>query len=131
VYGGLHLRTPIERQLPLLVALLAPPLVAHVFLTSLHWMAPWAFVAGLLIAPAMTAVATIVSMRAPAKHATEAFTWSSTAIVTGIGAGMAAGGWLIERFGPPAAFVMAAASAIIAGLLALRVSGQARRSGET
>lgn len=121
VYGGTRLRTPVERQLPLLLALLGLPLFVHALLSSLFWMAPWALVAGLLIAPSMTAVAMIVSTVAPAKYATEAFTWSATAIVTGIGAGMAAGGMLVERFGAPTAFLLASGCALLAGLLALRV----------
>jgi predicted MFS family arabinose efflux permease len=64
---------------------------------------------------------TVVSTAAPAKYATEAFTWSSTAIVTGIGAGMAIAGVLVERVGPPAPFGFAAASVFTAAFLALRV----------
>lgn len=122
VYGGMHLRTRVERQLPLLLALFALPLFVHAVLSSLFWMAPWALVAGVLIAPSMTAVTMIISMHAPAKYATEAFTWSSTAIVIGIGAGMAISGTLVERIGPSAAFAFAALSALLAGALALRVA---------
>ena len=41
-----------------------------------------------MIAPAMTTVSLLVSEHAPPQYATEAFTWSATAIVTGVGAGM-------------------------------------------
>ena len=47
----------------------------------------------------MTVVTLLVARVAPPRYATEAFTWSATAIVTGVGAGMAAGGALVERAG--------------------------------
>jgi MFS family permease len=121
VYGGLHLRTPVDRQLPVLMGLLALPLLAHTVLSSIGAMVPWALLAGVMIAPSMTAVMTVVSTAAPAKYATEAFTWSSTAIVTGIGAGMAVAGTLVERFGPNSPFAFAAGAVAAGALLAMRV----------
>jgi MFS family permease len=122
VYGGLRFSMPVQRQLPRVMALLALPLAVHAMLSSVPGMAPWAFIAGLLIAPAMAAVAVIVSTLAPAKYATEAFTWSSTAIVTGVGAGMAIAGTLAERVSTAAPFAFAATSALVAAALALRVA---------
>jgi hypothetical protein len=122
VYGGLHLGMPIERQLPRLLALLALPIAVQAAVASIGWMVPWAFVAGVLIAPSMAAVALIVSTEAPAKYATEAFTWSATAIVTGIGVGMACAGSLAEKVGPPAPFAFAAAATAAGSLLALRIA---------
>jgi MFS family permease len=120
-YGGVALHTPIERQLSWLLALLALPLALHALVAS-----PWVLVgpaiaAGLLIAPSLTAISTLVARLAPARYATEAFTWSMTAIVTGIGAGMAAGGWLLDTHGPAAAFLLAAASALVCSALATRL----------
>ena len=65
---------------------------------------------------------------APQKYATEAFTWSSTFIVSGIGAGMAAGGALAEIYTARTPFVIAAlVMAAMAGLALLlkvkRVAG--------
>jgi predicted MFS family arabinose efflux permease len=86
------------------------------------WMiVPWSFAAGMLIAPAMTAVSLIVARDAPARYATEAFTWSSTAIVTGVGAGTAVGGILAERFGAPWSFAFTALCALAGSALALRL----------
>jgi len=120
VYGGLHLAMPIERQLPRLLFAFALPVGVHAALSSIGAMVPWAFLGGLMIAPSMTAVATLVSIRAPAKYATEAFTWSSTAIVTGIGAGMAVSGWLSERFGATVPFAFASGAVLVACALAWR-----------
>ena len=118
-YGGLHLAMPVERQLPRLMGLLAVPIAVHVLVDSPWSMLPLAFVAGMMIAPSMTGATLLVSRHAPRDYITEAFTWSSTAIVTGIGAGMTAGGALVERFGAKSAFALAAASALVAAMLAL------------
>jgi predicted MFS family arabinose efflux permease len=82
-------------------------------------LAPLAFLAGTLIAPSMTIVALLVSRYAPVSSTTEAFTWSSTAIVTGVGAGMSLGGVLVERLGANGAFGLAAAAALAGAVLAL------------
>lgn len=81
----------------------------------------FAFVAGLLIAPALTVVMLLVSTNAPARYATEAFTWSATAIVSGISIGAAVGGQLVQHYGAAAAFTLAAASIGAAALVATRV----------
>ncbi len=128
LYGGMHFRASIERQYAAILALMAVPLFLHA--VFIHPMAygVLAFLAGALIAPSITAQSVLVSRLAPAKYATEAFTWSSTFIVSGLGAGMAIGGALVEASGLPAAFalggiVVAAMSLLI--LLALPASPQA------
>ena len=78
-----------------------------------------AFACGLLIAPSLTALTLLVTRRAPERYATEAFTWLSTCVVMGIGAGMAVGGQLVEAAGAWAAFAVAAAACVVATLLSL------------
>lgn len=117
-YGAASIRMPLARLLPWLMAAMAVPIALHLPVTSPWVLAPAAFAAGALIAPAMTSVALLVSQIAPARYATEAFTWSSTAIVTGVGAGMAAGGALVERHGPNGAFALAMACALVAAAVA-------------
>ena len=94
-------------------------MAAHAFGTSPWLLAPLALLAGLLIAPSITALIMLVTHNAPIRYATEAFTWSTTCIVSGIGAGTAVGGQLIEHTGPRGAFALAAASTVVAALLAL------------
>jgi MFS family permease len=118
-YGGIHLALPLERQLPRLLLLLALPFGAHAFATSVWVLAPLSLVAGLMIAPALTALSLLVTQYAPAHYATEAFTWMSTCIVSGVGAGMAVGGQLIEAVGPWGAFACAAAAAVVAAMVSL------------
>ena len=120
-YGGLHFRRPPERQLPLLLALMVVPLALQPLTASAGLLMVFAFVAGLLIAPALTVVMLLVSTNAPARYATEAFTWSATAIVSGISIGAAVGGQLVQHYGAAAAFTLAAASIGAAALVATRV----------
>lgn len=117
-YGGFHLHAPLRRQLPVAMAAMAAPLALHLPIDNPWALAPVAFAAGMMIAPAMTVVSLLVSEFAPPKYATEAFTWSATAIVTGLGAGMTVSGMLVESHGPNGAFAWASASALAASILA-------------
>lgn len=104
LYGGMRFRAPVERQFAAAMGLMAVPLFLHAL-----WLEPLvfgvvAFFAGALIAPSITAQSVLVSRLAPALYATEAFTWSSTFIVSGIGAGVAVGGHLVETAGLRTAF---------------------------
>jgi MFS family permease len=119
LYGGLAIRTPLKRLLAVLMGAMAVPIALHLPVDSPWLLAPFAFAAGALIAPAMTTVSLLISTLAPARYATEAFTWSSTAIVTGIGVGMAIAGTLVERHGPNGAFAFAVATALAGAAVAL------------
>lgn len=120
-YGGLRFHRPPEKQLPLLLALMVVPLALQPLTASAGLLMLFAFVAGLLIAPALTVVMLLVSTNAPARYATEAFTWSATAIISGISIGAAVGGQLVQHYGAGAAFTLAAASIAAAALVATRV----------
>ena len=104
LYGGMHFRAGVERQLAAAMALMSIPLLLHALWQVPVVFAIVAFFAGALIAPSITAQSVLVSRFAPAKYATEAFTWSSTFIVSGIGSGMAIGGFLVEQASLGAAF---------------------------
>jgi predicted MFS family arabinose efflux permease len=95
------------------------PLAAQAWVASAALFALLAFACGLLIAPSLTALTLLVARRAPERYATEAFTWLSTCVVMGIGAGMAVGGQLVEAAGAWAAFAVAAAACVVATLLSL------------
>lgn len=119
IFGGLHLRMPMERQFAAAMGLMSLPLLLHTMVADypvLFGVA--AFLAGMLIAPAIASQSVLVSRIAPAKYATEAFTWSATFIVSGLGAGMALGGMLVETAGIRTLFATAAAIAAAMSLLA-------------
>ena len=61
----------------------------------------------------------LVTRIAPVKYATEAFTWSSTFIVTGLGVGMATGGAIAEGYHVKAPFVVAGGVIALMSLLSL------------
>jgi len=117
IYGGLHFRIPVERQFALAVGLMALGLLLHT--AAMPVLAAFfavSFLAGMLIAPSIASQSVLVSRLAPVQYATEAFTWGSMCIVSGIGAGIALGGVLVESVGLMPLF---AASGVIAGATAL------------
>ena len=126
-YGGMKFRLPLERQFACALGLMSLPLFAHSL--SLHpaVFALTAFVAGMAIAPTLTAQTLLISRIAPEKYATEAFTWSSTFIVSGIGVGMAVGGALFETLPLGQVFAIGAAVVLAMSLLALALPVRAAR----
>jgi predicted MFS family arabinose efflux permease len=112
----------LQRQFALLLALFGALMFLHLTVDardSAIAFAFIAFIAGCAISPAFASQALMVSRIAPAKYATEAFTWSGTFIVTGLGAGMALGGALSEIYHVKAPFVAGGAILLAVAALAL------------
>jgi MFS family permease len=76
--------------------------------------------AGVVMAPALIIQSMLVAKTAPAEHATEAFTWSTSALLSGVGLGLAIGGALLE-FADAHAVLGAGAIAAIAAAVAARL----------
>jgi len=127
LYGGMHFKAPVERQFTCAMALMAVPLAIHALVLEPVAFGITAFFAGALIAPSIAAQNVLVSRLAPAKYATEAFTWSSTFIVSGLGAGMALGGTLVENAGLRANFATGAAIVAAMALLTLAAGASSSR----
>jgi MFS family permease len=121
IFGGLRLKAPVERQYACVMAIMAIPLLLHALVSDTVAFAVVAFFAGASIAPSIAAQSVLVSRLAPAHYATEAFTWSSTFIVSGLGAGMALGGLLVETTGLRSAFATGSAVVATMALLALSI----------
>jgi MFS family permease len=119
VYGVLHPKLSLERQFSILLGMMVLPLLLHAWVNHLVLLGLVAFIAGATIAPSIAAQSVLISRMAPQKYATEAFTWSSTFIVSGIGAGMAAGGALAETYTARMPFIVAALVMAVMALLAL------------
>ena len=66
------------------------------------------------MAPALIIQSMLVARTARAAQLTEAFTWSTSALLCGVGIGVAAGGVLLEVFPSAAALTAAAAAALLA-----------------
>jgi predicted MFS family arabinose efflux permease len=123
-YGGLHLDYPMERQLRVLLVLIAIPIALSAIAQSPIPLAVLALIAGFFIAPAFTIIALLVSTSAPSRYATEAFTWQATFIVCGISAGAAGGGVILERFGIGATFLTSALAIVLSAACALALRPQ-------
>ena len=113
-YGSRSWHLPLARQFALVLALMG----AGLAFLALPW-SPWAFAlwslfAGVVMAPALIIQSMLVARIVRAEHATEAFTWSASALLSGVGAGVALGGTLLEHFRSPAALGAAAAVALLA-----------------
>jgi hypothetical protein len=117
-YGSRAWRGPLARQFALMLAIMG------VGLAPLG--APWGTLAfgvfstlgGIVMAPALIIQSMLVTKTARAEHATEAFTWSTSALLAGVGVGMALGGALVEQWRAPAAFSAAAIAAWVAAIAA-------------
>jgi hypothetical protein len=59
-YGGMHFALPVERQLSRFLLAMALPTAAQAFVASPWLLAPLAFIAGVLIAPSLTALSLLV-----------------------------------------------------------------------
>lgn len=125
IFGGLHLEMRIERQLATAMGLMAIPLLLHAIFLQPPIFGVVAFFCGMFIAPSIASQSVLVSRLAPAKYAAEAFTWSSCFIVSGLGAGMALGGLLVETTGLRSAFVSGALIVSGMSILALQITAPA------
>ena len=122
-YGARHWHAPLARQFSLALALMGLGLGV----LALDW-TTWIFgllsvVAGIVMAPALIIQSMLVAKTARAEHATEAFTWSTSALLAGVGIGLAAGGILLETHRSPVALCAAAVSAL-AGAVAARLAAR-------
>ena len=126
IFGGLHLKSRIERQWAATLGLMSIPVLLHSIVPNTPTLAMLAFLAGGLIAPSIASQSVLVSRLAPAHYATEAFTWSSTAILVGLGCGVALGGTLVETVGLRPAFAIGGGVVACMALLALTIPEQRR-----
>jgi predicted MFS family arabinose efflux permease len=74
----------------------------------------WCVVAGIAMAPGLIVQSMLAARIAQPEHATEAFTWTTSALLSGVGIGLAVGGALLERSSSQAALAAGAAAALLA-----------------
>ena len=113
-YGSRSWHLPLTRQFALMLGLMG----AGLALLALPWSA-WPFAlgcvfAGVVMAPALIVQSMLVAKTARAAQLTEAFTWSTSALLSGVGIGVAAGGALLEVVPSAGAVAAAAAAALLA-----------------
>ena len=71
----------------------------------------------------------LVAKTARPEHMTEAFTWSASALLCGVGIGMAAGGGLLEYWTSPTVLAAGALAALLAAAAAAAVTPTLSRRG--
>jgi MFS family permease len=119
VYGSRSWRLPLARQFPMMLAIMGLG-IAPLALLPISWVfALWCLAAGVAMAPALIMQSMLVARSSRPEHSTEAFTWSSTGLLAGVGLGLTIGGALLEHAKSPAVFAAAAALSLTAGVLAL------------
>jgi len=121
-YGSAHWHAPLLRQFSATLAIMG----AGLLLLAAPWtqlvFAVLCIFAGVVMAPALIIQSMLVAKTAKPEHTTEAFTWSSSALLAGVGLGMALGGVLVETWRSPASFAAAGTAALIAAIGALWLS---------
>jgi predicted MFS family arabinose efflux permease len=128
-YGARAWRAGLERQFILMLAAMGGGILLLLFDWPAFAFAACAALAGVVMAPTLIIQSMLVARAVRPQFSTEAFTWSSSALLAGVGLGMAGGGVLLEALTYRAALGSAAAAALAASLGAalLLQSGQADR----
>jgi MFS family permease len=116
-YGSRSWRLPLSRQFALMLFLMGAGLAALAYVTNTAVFTVFGIVVGIAMAPALIIQSMLVAKTAPAHYATEAFTWSTSCLLTGVGLGLAAGGLVLERATSSA--VLTAAGIVSLGAAAL------------
>lgn len=117
-YGSRSWRLPLPLQFALMLLLMGGGIASLGLIANLALFTVFGVIAGIVMAPALIIQSMLVAKTAPAQYATEAFTWSTSCLLTGVGLGLAAGGLLLERANSPAVFATAGAVSLGAAVLA-------------
>lgn len=122
-YGGRSWSPPLPFQFSFALLIMGCATIALGFIDR-----PWVFAlasiaAGTAMAPGLIIQSMLVARLSRPEHATEAFTWSATALLAGISGGIAAAGWILEHHPVPTAFTLAGATACCAAGLAIASRG--------
>jgi hypothetical protein len=118
-YGTREWRGAVATRFLILVTVLGAGLALLVLAQSIPAMAGLAFLAGVPIAPSTACLYRIVDDVAPPGMLTEAFTWLSTSVVVGAGAGSAIAGPVVQSAGIRPALAIPCAATLAGSLLTL------------
>lgn len=120
-YGSRSWRLRLPQQFALMLLLMGFGIAALALISNAIVFVVLGVAAGVVMAPALIIQSMLVARIAPSHYATEAFTWSTSCLLTGVGLGLAAGGLLLEHANSPAVFGVAGLVAIGAAALAQAV----------
>jgi len=113
-YGSAHWHAPLLRQFAAMLAIMGVGLAVLAAPWSLVAFAALCVVGGVVMAPALIIQSMLVAKTTKPEHTTEAFTWATSALLAGVGLGMALGGIAAEASRSAAAFALAGAAALSA-----------------
>ena len=120
-YGSRHFSWPLNRQIMAAGLWLAGGSALMAICTQ-----TWAFMlacalTGLAFGPMITALSLQLGKLSPSEYSTEAFTWSMTLFMIGLGIGFWAGGGLIEQFGGASSLFACTGLMLVAAVCCLAV----------
>ncbi len=119
VYGSRTWRLPLRRQFAAGLFLMGLGAALLALASQLLLFVVLSVVAGLVVAPVLAIQSMLVAKIASPHHATEAFTWSATGLLAGVGLGIAAGGWMLAHAHAPVVLAAAGSASLAASALAL------------
>jgi predicted MFS family arabinose efflux permease len=117
-YGSRSWRLHLPQQFALMLLLMGVGIAALSLIGNAALFVALGVIAGVVMAPALIIQSMLVARTAPPQYATEAFTWSTSCLLTGVGIGLATGGMLLERANSAAVFGAAGAVSLAAAVLA-------------
>ena len=118
-YGGRVWRAPLQRQFPAMLFLMGGGIATLGTISDPWIFAPLSAFAGIVMAPALIIQSMLVAKIARPIHSTEAFTWSSTALLAGVSGGIALAGSILDQAPASNVFVAAGVAAMLAAALAI------------
>ena len=121
VYGARHWRSPLRSQLLRALAVMAAGMALLVPIDGLVLYSAACVLTGVPMATVIATQSLLISRLSPRERLAESFTWSTTCLLVGISAGIAAGGLLAEAVAAHWLLVAASASTMLAAVLAATV----------
>jgi MFS family permease len=128
VYGGMHFKSPLHKQLIVVSFLLVPATAVMVFVDSIFMLALLTIAAGIGVSPLLIASAAITQRRSPIGRTTEAIASMYAGIGLGAAFALAMAGWLIDNRGTMYSFALGALAALIT--FAITIIGRNKFSTE-
>jgi MFS family permease len=117
-YGSRSWRLPLAQQFALMLLLMGLGIAVLAAASHPLPFSVLGIIAGIVMAPALIMQSMLVAKSAPAHFSTEAFTWSTTCLLTGVGLGLALGGAILEGARSGAVFAAGGLAAVAAAALA-------------
>jgi MFS family permease len=117
-YGSRHWRIPLGAQFSSSLVLMGAGIIPLALVTHPVLYALGSVIAGIAMTPTLIIQATLVVRTVSSQHATEGFTWSATALLAGVGIGLALGGLILEHAPVATLFWASTGISLGAGVLA-------------